>query len=188
MFNCSATGHPAPYVYWEDSKHRQVQDGAVLVVTNVRKSETYTCFAINVVGNASKSVNLTLSGLPFPPSNVITKSKSGHTLTVSWKDGNAGVKIDYHNIKYRKRADPNWKTVYNVLGSSRERVLDELDPYTVYEVQVFAVNNIGTSKGSQIVFMMTDETGKFVHTVCLKFWPNVFATECENKTFLINFP
>ena len=162
IFNCSTTGHPAPHVYWEDSKHRRVNDDAILVITNVRKSETYTCFAKNELGNASISVNLTLSGLPFPPSNVIVKSKTGHTLTVSWQDGEAGVKIDYHNINYRKRGDPNWKTVYNIVGNSRERVLDELDPYSFYEVQVFAVNNVGTSKGSQIVVIRTEETGEFI--------------------------
>lgn len=161
VFNCSTTGHPPPYVYWEDSKHRRVNDDAVLVVKNVRKSETYTCFAKNELGNASISVNLTLSGLPFPPNNVITKSKTGYTLTVSWQDGEAGVKIEHHKINYRKKGDSNWKTVFNIVGNSRERVLDELHPYTYYEVQVFAVNNVGTSKGSQIVTMMTDETGEY---------------------------
>ena len=160
VLNCSVTGYPEPNVHWQDSKHRILKEDGSLVIRNVRKSETYTCFAKNNLGNASISVKVTLSGLPFPPKNIMTKSKSGHTLTVSWEDGESGVQIDYHDMKYRKKGDLYWRQK-NIQGNMREYTLRDLVAYTDYEVQVFARNNVGTSKGSAIVVMTTDQTGEF---------------------------
>ncbi len=160
MLNCSATGYPKPYVHWEDSKRRTVEEGGSLVIKNIRKSETYRCVATNALGNATISVNVTLSGLPFAPKNVKAKSKTGYSLTVSWQDGEAGTKIDYHDVKYRKKGDLYWRTVYDIQGNVREYILNNLNAYTDYEVQVFAKNKVGISKGSKIVLMMTDETGE----------------------------
>ena len=185
MLNCSATGYPKPYVHWENSKRQRVEEGGFLVLKNVRKSETYTCIAKNTLGNATISVNVTLSGLPFAPKNVMEKSKAGHTLTISWQDGEAGTKIDYHSIKYRKKGALYWKTVYHMQENSRQYVLNDLNAYTDYEVQVFAWNKLGSSKGSKIIMMMTDETGKFMSTpvpvnVCEN--PGIFCGRLQLQT------
>lgn len=158
--NCSATGYPKPLVHWEDGRRRLLEEGGLLVLHNVRKSATFTCVAKNRLGNATISVNVTLSGLPFSPKNLIAKSKTGYTLTVSWEDGEAGIPIDQHDIKYRKKGDLYWKVAYGIRGVPREYTLKDLNPYTNYEVQVFAQNRVGRSKGSPIVVMLTDETGE----------------------------
>jgi netrin-G3 ligand len=176
MFNCSATGYPKPFVHWENSKRRKVEEGGYFIIKNVRKSATYTCIATNTLGNATVSVNVTLSGLPFAPQNVVEKSKTGHTLTISWQDGETGTEIDHHKINYRKKGDLYWKTaVYNMQGNLREYTLDDLNAYTDYEVQVFAQNKFGTSKGSKVIMMTTGETGKFINTKCF--------TQCISQDF-----
>ena len=160
VLNCSSTGYPKPYVHWEDSKRRRLEENGHLLIKNVRKSETYRCIAKNYLGNATMSVNVTLSGLPFAPKNVRAKSKTGYFLTVSWQDGESGTRIDYHRIKYRKKGNLYWENVPEIQGSVRKYILDNLDPYADYEVQVFSRNNIGRSRGSKIVTMKTEETGE----------------------------
>jgi hypothetical protein len=162
VLNCTAIGYPKPDVLWKNSKNRIMQEDGFLRITNVRKSQIYRCFAKNELGNATISVNVTLSGLPFAPRNLKQKSQTGYSLTVSWQDGEAGTKIDCHGINYRKIGDQYWRTVYDIPGNLREYRLDDLIAHTDYEVQVFARNKVGKSKGSKIVSMMTDETGEFV--------------------------
>jgi hypothetical protein len=169
VLNCLATGYPKPDVLWKNSKNRTIQEDGFLRITSVRKSETYRCFAKNELGNATISVNVTLSGLPFAPRNLKRKSQTGYSLTVSWQDGEAGTKIDYHDINYRKIGDLYWRTVYDIPGNLREYRLDDLNAYTDYEVQVFARNKVGKSKGSKIISMMTDETGEFVKISYLQY-------------------
>lgn len=161
VLNCSATGYPPPSVHWENSEGRKMSDDGLLRIKNIRKSESYKCFAQNVVGNAVIMVNVTITDLPFAPKKVIAKSKTGYSITVSWEDGEPGTKIDYHEIKFRKNGDLYWKTAHGIGGDLKEYTLDDLDAYTDYEVQVFALNNAGKSKGSAVVSVKTEETSKF---------------------------
>lgn len=162
LLKCSASGHPTPVLRWENSKKTILEEfTGILHLRKVMKSETYTCFAKNDLGESSFSVNVTLSGLPFRPKNLKINSTTSDSITLTWEDGQVRTTIEYHTIQYRKPRNKRWTTVFTEKPVHKHKVKD-LTPFTYYEFQVLASNYIGSSKPSKVVRAQTDETGKFV--------------------------
>lgn len=162
LINCTATGYPKPTVEWKHSEvNHIVRNRGLLTIQNILKTGTYTCVAKNVAGSKSFSVKVTVRPVPLAPVQVVEKAKTGSSLTISWQEGSSNKTIDSHIVKYRGKGTLQWTSVPNIDGQLTVWTIKDLDAYTNYEIQVFSKNSHGTSKGSEIVTVTTDETGQF---------------------------
>lgn len=85
---------------------------------------------------------------PVPPSApqqvaATTNANTPTELTVSWQAPAHGTPTSY-TVRYRAQGTTQWHTV-TVAGNALATTLTGLTPNTTYDIEVLAVNNIGTS-------------------------------------------
>lgn len=171
------TGSPQvpiePYSPHSTRRVRVLKDGS-LQIGQARAADVgrYTCWVISSGGNVTRSANLRVVELPYPPTNVrAQKVASLHrTVRVKWTagfDGNSPIK---HFIIQSRRVPissmvsdssvgltDTWTTeLANVSESFRDVTLTQLTASAAYQFRVSAVNAVGegaTSNPSNTVLL-----------------------------------
>ena len=106
---------------------------------------------------------------PNPPLNVTVVSKSSQVVNISWIAGfNGNSAIQNYKVEIEGSED-NLELVDAVcqgslsdsscVVSSTSASFANLTPWTTYSFKVFATNAVGTSNGSSVVNVTTDEEG-----------------------------
>lgn len=115
----------------------------------------------------TKLFDVVVSVPSAPPQSVACTALSGETIQITWKPPPADkVHGMIQNYKLLYEATSGVATEF--LGSPETKIthalstiLQNLNPYTNYTVQVLACTRAGDGVASQPVSCTTDETGKF---------------------------
>ncbi|XP_072219425.1 receptor-type tyrosine-protein phosphatase F isoform X2 [Leuresthes tenuis] len=158
---CVAVGSPMPYVKWmmgleELTKEEEMPMGRnVLEVTNIRKSANYTCIAMSSLGIIEATAQVTVKALPKPPTSLTVTETTATSVTLTWDSGNPEP-VSYYMIQYRAKSSDNGFQEVEGVATTRYSI-GGLSPYSEYEFQVMAVNNIGRGPPSDPVETRTAE-------------------------------
>ncbi|PFX14115.1 Down syndrome cell adhesion molecule-like [Stylophora pistillata] len=176
---CNATGNPDPTVSWtkdgslirRNLRIAMSADNKQLTITNAAASDSgeYRCTAVNSIGKyASIASTVIVQSAPKAPKYVRVVSKSSRVVNISWTAGfngnsaitNYTVEISEHNqMSFRDAACQGSLSRSSCVISSpfTSASLYGLLPWTTYFVRVFARNMVGSSIGSSLVNVTTNE-------------------------------
>ncbi|XP_046584735.1 Ig-like and fibronectin type-III domain-containing protein 2 [Haliotis rubra] len=90
--------------------------------------------------------------LPKHPVNVEVVNKTQHTVIVAWERAATGPSVDYYTVAYT----PDLLTWTRENVTSTSYILQNLDPGTMYTIEIISVNSNGTSPPSNRVSVYTD--------------------------------
>ncbi|XP_067671101.1 Ig-like and fibronectin type-III domain-containing protein 2 [Haliotis asinina] len=90
--------------------------------------------------------------LPKHPVNVEVVNKTQHTVIVAWERAPTGPNVDYYTVAYT----PDLLTWTRENVTSTSYILQNLDPGTMYTIEIISVNSNGTSPPSNRVSVYTD--------------------------------
>ncbi|XP_037919149.1 protein sidekick isoform X4 [Hermetia illucens] len=158
-------GQTAPIM---NSQRIGVQADGTLEIQAVRAADvgTYSCMVTSPGGNETRSAQLSVIELPFPPTNIKAEridAENPRVINVSWTPGFDGNSQIQKFIVQRREVseleeflgpipDPllNWITeLSNVSASQRWVLLTNLKAATVYQFRVSAVNRVGEGSPSE---------------------------------------
>ncbi|KAJ8015259.1 hypothetical protein DPEC_G00024270 [Dallia pectoralis] len=100
-----------------------------------------------------------LSAPPEPPT-VEVGTPSARTLSIYWTagfDGNSPIN-SYH-VEYKRQTD-SWDLAVRgriVIPEGREVAINNLKPFSTYNIRMFAKNNVGLSTASNVLTITTEE-------------------------------
>ncbi|XP_056613899.1 receptor-type tyrosine-protein phosphatase delta-like isoform X22 [Triplophysa dalaica] len=158
---CVAVGSPMPYVKWMlGSEDLTPEDDMpigrnVLELTDVRQSANYTCVAMSTLGVIEAVAQITVKALPKPPGVPQVTERTATSITLTWDSGNPEP-VSYYVIQHKtKHSEDSYKEIDGV-ATTRYSV-GGLSPYSDYEFQVVAVNNIGRGPPSEAIEAKTAE-------------------------------
>ncbi|XP_076361709.1 cell adhesion molecule Dscam1-like isoform X3 [Tachypleus tridentatus] len=145
------------YVFEERTKHSMVE--SVLYISKVIKNDTglFFCLASNEYGNSTGKYQIIVQEVPTPPFDLRIKSKTGRSLTVTWKkpfDGHSA--ITQYSVQYSSEKSATWQEM-SAPPSQTSVVIQGLIPATVYNLRIFAENAIGRSNYSAVYKVETEE-------------------------------
>ncbi|CAL8347387.1 unnamed protein product, partial [Gadus morhua 'NCC'] len=158
---CVAVGAPMPYVKWMSgaldlTREDETPVGRnVLELTNVRDSANYTCVAISSLGMIDTTAQITVKALPKPPSTLIVTETTATSITLTWDSGNPEP-VFYYVLQYHPKLSINGFQEVDGVATTRYSI-GGLSPYSEYEFQVIAVNNIGRGPPSSAIAARTSE-------------------------------
>lgn len=99
----------------------------------------------------------------LPPQNVSSYNTSSTSLHVSWHEVPHGfvhgILLGYR-VLYKVAGGTNNNSVASTSGSIREKELQGLKKFTIYEITVLAFTRIGDGANSTSIFVSTDEDSK----------------------------
>ncbi|XP_022241420.1 Down syndrome cell adhesion molecule-like protein 1 homolog [Limulus polyphemus] len=145
------------YVLEERTKHSMVE--SVLYISKVIKNDTglFSCLAFNAYGNSTGKYQVIVQEMPTAPSDLRIESKTGRSLSVTWKkpfDGHSA--ITRYSVQYSSEKSGTWQEM-SVPSSQTSVVIQGLVPATFYNLRIFAENAIGKSNYSAIYKIETEE-------------------------------
>ncbi|CAL8307253.1 unnamed protein product [Lota lota] len=158
---CVAVGAPMPYVKWTSggldlTREDETPVGRnVLELTNVRESANYTCVAISSLGMIDTTARITVKALPKPPSSLIVTETTATSITLTWDSGNPEP-VSYYVLQYHPKLSINGFQEVDGVATTRYSI-GGLSPYSEYEFQVIAVNNVGRGPPSSAIAARTSE-------------------------------
>ncbi|UXI20801.1 hypothetical protein NH340_JMT06743 [Sarcoptes scabiei] len=113
----------------------------------------YECVIENEIATIMAQTDLRMNGTtPYPPTN-LTINTSAFAATIMWRPNFDGGLHQHFTIRYRlaKDDDSGWKTMRVQPSDSKVFSIYNLQPDTEYEFQVFASNQLGRGRGSEVV-------------------------------------
>ncbi|XP_022110168.1 platelet-derived growth factor receptor beta-like [Acanthaster planci] len=171
-FICTAAGNPKPALEWYNPNGTRLTNSlrsvtivesaasgddvvgyvvrSVLVVHRVNSRADcgiYICVASNGVGERdSMAASLLEARRPGKPT-VLAVGRTVDTLTVTWIAGHDGGKYQWFEVTYRETSDATGREVSegDVPGLTNIYTVKGLEPYTEYEIRVYARNEVGRS-------------------------------------------
>ncbi|XP_030629378.1 receptor-type tyrosine-protein phosphatase F-like [Chanos chanos] len=158
---CMAVGAPMPYVKWmagevDLTKEDEMPIGHnVLELTDIRQSANYTCVAMSSLGVIESTAQVSVKGLPKPPTSLTVTETTATSVTLTWDSGSPGP-VSYYVIQYRAKASDSGFQELDGVATTRYSI-GGLSPYSEYEFRVVAVNNIGRGPPSNPVEAHTGE-------------------------------
>ncbi|CAL8256023.1 unnamed protein product [Merluccius merluccius] len=158
---CVAVGAPMPYVKWmtgalDLTREDEAPVGRnVLELTDVRQSANYTCVAISSLGTIHTTAQISVKALPKPPDSLLVTETTATSVTLTWDSGNPEP-VSYYVIQYHSKLSINGHQEVDGVATTRYSI-GGLSPYSEYEFQVIAVNNIGRGPPSGAVDARTSE-------------------------------
>ncbi|MCU0273940.1 MAG: fibronectin type III domain-containing protein, partial [Acidimicrobiales bacterium] len=114
-------------------------------------THTYTVEAYDQRGNRSTTAAISaMAGTaPAAPGSVAATPTGDRAVTVTWSaPANGGVAISDYVVQYRTSPSGSWVTLADGEGTGTSTVITGLTTGTVYDVEVAAVNAIGTGPWS----------------------------------------
>ncbi|XP_032884717.1 receptor-type tyrosine-protein phosphatase F isoform X9 [Amblyraja radiata] len=158
---CVAVGSPMPFVKWvagavELTPEDDMPVGRnVLELVNIKESGSYTCVAMSSLGVIEASAQITVKALPKPPTMTSVTETTATSVTLTWESGNMEM-IPFYVIQYKpKSSDGPFQEIDGV--ATTRYSIGGLSPYSEYEFQIIAVNNIGRGPPSEIIETRTGE-------------------------------
>jgi netrin-G3 ligand len=153
-----------PFVKWRQGVKDLTPDDAVpigknvLLLSNIRKTNTYTCVAASKLGIIETKTSVKVQSLPQAPTNVRVQDVQPTSVRLSWSyDGDVVSDVQYYVIQYKpKAATWDYKEISGAITNFYD--IRGLSPYTEYEFGVLAVNNVGRGKKSIAALATTGET------------------------------
>ncbi|KAK3756903.1 hypothetical protein RRG08_009445 [Elysia crispata] len=126
-----------------------------------------------------------LWSLPRYP-NVVVTDVSNHTITLNWTHPISGAIVDSYSISY-KPVNADQEKTRKMMTTKLGYILQDLQPATAYEINVFSVNENGTSAPSPTITEYTLEYASpeipvniTVEPQGRAFWQNI--THCCKST------
>ncbi|XP_037092239.1 tyrosine-protein phosphatase Lar-like [Pollicipes pollicipes] len=150
---CVAVGSPVPHIRWH--KEPAPIGRSVLVLSNVRQSNNYTCVATNELGSVASMTQVNVQGLPRPPTNLRVLDVTSEAVRLSWSYDLDQETIKYYVIQYSQKYGVQ-QEINGVI--SLHYAVPNLAPFTEYEFRVIAVNNLGRGRPSAPVQVTTGLT------------------------------
>ncbi|CRL05045.1 CLUMA_CG018077, isoform A [Clunio marinus] len=120
----------------------------------------FTCEAINYIGRSKSYINMTIQGIPVEPDGINIIDKSGRSVKIAWnKPFDRNSPFTRYIIEYKRRKGSwDWNVdQVMVPGDSTNAEIKDLIPITDYNFRIFAENEIGRSKSSNIITLLTSE-------------------------------
>ncbi|XP_037092233.1 LOW QUALITY PROTEIN: tyrosine-protein phosphatase Lar-like [Pollicipes pollicipes] len=128
---------------------------SVLVLSNVRQSNNYTCVDTNELGSVASMTQVNVQGLPRPPTNLRVLDVTSEAVRLSWSYDLDQETIKYYVIQYSQKYGVQ-QEINGVI--SLHYAVPNLAPFTEYEFRVIAVNNLGRGRPSAPVQVTTHLT------------------------------
>ncbi|XP_067139910.1 cell adhesion molecule Dscam1-like isoform X2 [Centruroides vittatus] len=169
---CNITGDKPLSIYWtkdgnkpEDNQRIQILQTnfessykSVLNIesTNRDDSGLYICSANNTFGYSQMGIRLGVVEPPSQPEDLKVKSVWSRSVRLTWlQPYNGNTVIQKYICLYKK--DKSNPTELKIDGSQTSTIILRLKPYTKYQFQVVAVNEVGSSIPSKVVETVTSE-------------------------------
>ncbi|KAF4525354.1 hypothetical protein B566_EDAN007836 [Ephemera danica] len=168
---CVAVGSPMPFVKWRKGEATEItpEDKLpvgrnVLELTDIRESANYTCIAASDLGVIQANTSVRVQSLPGPPTDVVISDVTATSVRLTWSQPvattpNAPNDNLQYEIEYKAKASESPPVEIGGI-ITQYYVVRGLSPYTDYEFNVVAVNNIGRGPPSTPSFVTTGETGE----------------------------
>merc|ERR1711934_5375 len=167
----------------------------VLLLTNIRKTNTYTCAAASRLGIIETKTSVKVQSPPQAPTNVTVQDVQPTSVILSWSyDGDVvSSGVPYYVIQYKPKAATSdykeikghYMTCYEVYYMRKQENfakancmtteadfrymtynIQGLSPYTEYEFGVLAVNGVGRGKKSIVALATTGGETRRVRHLC----------------------
>uniref|UniRef100_A0AC34PW56 Uncharacterized protein n=1 Tax=Panagrolaimus sp. JU765 TaxID=591449 RepID=A0AC34PW56_9BILA len=168
---CLAVGYPMPRVFWK----RQSDDSFlndpetapigknVLTLTNVERSENYSCIAVSKLGNIETSTTVEARELLPAPSGFKVVDVADCSVRLAWDpvvSSNPEDPLLGYIVKYRQKYAERGGVFKDVKigGSETKAVIDGLEPYQQYEFVLYAASNLGKGHATLPIEIQTAET------------------------------
>lgn len=124
--------------------------------------------ASNTIGTSPGSPTLHVRtqgqapGTPSPPTLIAPNSTSVILRLNAWPDG--GCPIMYFNVQYRLLHGPSdeWLQIVKALKPQKRYTISPLQPSTLYQLKVEAINMAGTGVGEYTFVTLTKDGGKSI--------------------------
>jgi hypothetical protein len=160
-------------------------------IERTRKSDSgrYECQASNPFGKSFYHIHLKIWEPPSSPENLTLASVTSRTARIAWAVSRAEPKIERFLVQWKAQHE-SWELVAEektLYGQVEEAVIGGLRPAVIYQVRVFAENELGRSKEGRVLQFGTDGerpegTARNLRVAALS------ATELEVFLILINQP
>lgn len=136
-------------------------DGGDLTIFNISLADVgdYECIVKSAIGRISSHTQLRVEGPPGPPGGLQILNIQRSSVTLEWTDSNSnGRPIFTYVITGRTQRNLTWKIIndnvrnfeeidrYN--GRKRVQLQTDLNPWSIYEFRVQAVNTLGVGQPS----------------------------------------
>ncbi|XP_076655517.1 Down syndrome cell adhesion molecule 1 isoform X13 [Halictus rubicundus] len=179
VLQCEAQGEKPIGILWNmnnkrldpksDSRYtirEEILANGVLSDLSIKRTERsdsalFTCVATNAFGSDDTSINMIVQEVPEVPYGLKVLDKSGRSVQLSWAapyDGNSP--ITRYVIEY-KISKGSWETDIDrvLVPGSQQNVAGvfNLRPATTYHLRIVAENEIGASRPSDTVTIITAE-------------------------------
>ncbi|KAF5405733.1 hypothetical protein PHET_00747 [Paragonimus heterotremus] len=190
---CRATGNPIPVTRWLTDRESPITESnegmATLFVADITESTRYICEANNSLGTVQHPVRVFVIDVPPPPINLTCLEEGAYHAFLRWFPPEIPQKfqhktpsettVDSYTLFLTESnntdAGSNRRQITGISakqihpdGALQYKIVD-LKPYTKYEAEVTAINNLlGMSDPSNKVMFTTAEIGEF-HYIVLKY-------------------
>jgi len=129
-------------------------------IERTRKSDSgrYECQASNPFGKSFYHIHLKIWEPPSSPENLTLASVTSRTARIAWAVSRAEPKIERFLVQWKAQHE-SWELVAEektLYGQVEEAVIGGLRPAVIYQVRVFAENELGRSKEGRVLQFGTD--------------------------------
>ncbi|UXI20602.1 Brain-specific angiogenesis inhibitor 1 [Sarcoptes scabiei] len=175
---CSASGDKpvtiswfkdkAPLMIGDDGRYDLIEtimnDGikSELLIRNTERRDggLYTCLGSNSFGHDDTNIQLIVQEPPDPPSDIKISDRDGRSIRILWSNpysGNSPLThfIIQHRIENEKQSI-HFRNL-TLVASENSVNLNGLQPITTYQIRIIAVNELGQSEPSDVIYAQTDE-------------------------------
>ncbi|KAK7884142.1 hypothetical protein WMY93_027265, partial [Mugilogobius chulae] len=156
---CVAVGAPMPSVKWVSEQTELTQQAEigrnVLVLTSIQQSNNYTCVATSALGSIHTTAQVSVKALPQAPTGLTVTETTATSVTLSWDSGNPDPVL-YYVIQYQARGSVQGFQEVDGVASTRYSI-GGLSPFSEYDFQVLAVNNVGRGLPGATISTRTSE-------------------------------
>lgn len=160
---CVANGSPMPNMTWKKGSIDLPQEGPVAVgrnvlrLENVKESANYTCVAASKHGRVEVTTEIVVKSLPKPPTNLHISETTTTSITLSWTYEIGTEDIEYYVIQYKPKSHgQGFEEVSGITQNSH--TINNLTPYTEYEIYLIANNKYGRGPPSAPLFVTTGDS------------------------------
>lgn len=119
----------------------------------------YKCVSSNEFGSDERTIKLIVVEVPGKPTNVRVSEVWSTSASISWSlpfDGNESI-LKYRINYWRRHTGSQRLNEINVGSSQTSTLIKDLEPGTVYELNILAENEVGSGVSSDSVTFTTGE-------------------------------
>ncbi|XP_072013084.1 nephrin-like isoform X2 [Amphiura filiformis] len=175
--NCEVDANPRPTITWY--KHDSIEmekSGRVSITEKLVRSPyssafrvvselqirnivaddygDYDCRVGNIVGVDDFNITLTGKTKPEPPYELMAKTLTATSVTLSWQPGFSGGESQWFVISYRSKETSSIIQIPDEI-QEEQYTIDGLDPFQEYTFTVCSSNTLGKSEGGPSISVTT---------------------------------